>query len=120
MEVKVVAGDKTIQTAIVDSCITSSFRIEEDRLLFAPKAKQSNKVVTTAFGHMSWTVELCHLPLAQLQGKVQKVEVLLGLKNRLLGISKFSDKGYTTIFHFHDDDAIVVAVPMNVDCIMYQ
>ncbi len=88
---------RTVSTMVIDSGATSSFVRPEENL---PITGSSSKVVRLPNGSSIQTTHTAILPFESLSAEARKADVLPGLQpNSLVSVGKFSDAGYTTIFH---------------------
>ena len=86
-------------TMIVDSGATSHFIRAEEKL---PNTGISTKVVFLPNGEQIKASHTTELPFPSLSTKARHAVVLPGLRQHsLLSVGKFSDAGYTTVFHPH-------------------
>ena len=84
-------------TMIVDSRATSHFIQAEEKL---PHTEISTKVVFLPNGEQIKASHTTELPFPSLSSKARHADVLPGLwQHSLLSVGKFSDAGYTTVFH---------------------
>jgi hypothetical protein len=81
---------------IINSNTTSHFMSPE---LYLPNTGPSNKEVYLPDDTKLMTVNKTLLPFEQLSRTAQEAEVLPGLKKSLVSINKWSEEGYTTVFH---------------------
>ncbi len=90
---------------IVDSGATSHFMQAEENL---PHTGILTKVVFLPNGKQIKASHTTELPFPSLSAKARRAEVFPGLRqNSLLSVSKFSDAGYTTVFHPHGEGVTV-------------
>ena len=81
---------------VIDSGATSHFLGEEENL---PKiGETSTKIYLPDDSTLKATVKV-QLPIPELPNKARDAIVVPGLKRNLGSVSKFSDAGYTTVFH---------------------
>jgi hypothetical protein len=96
---------RSASTMVIDSGATSSFVRPEENL---PITGSSCKVVRLPDGSPIQVTHTAILPFESLSAEAQKSHVLPGLRpNSLVSVGKFSDAGYTTIFHPHGEGVTV-------------
>ncbi len=81
---------------IIDSGATSHFMSEELNL---PNTGPSNKEVYLPDDTKLTTANKTLLPFEQLTKAAREADVLQGLKKSLASVNKWSEEGYTTVFH---------------------
>jgi hypothetical protein len=81
---------------IINSSATSHFMSEE---LDLPNTGPSNKDVYLPDDTKLTTANKTPLPFEQITKAAQEAEVLPGLKKSLASVNKWSEVGYTTVFH---------------------
>ena len=90
-------SNQKASTMVLDSGATSSFVRPEENL---PVTGQSSKVVNLPDGSSIQATHTTMLPFEALSHNARKAIVLPGLRpNSLVGVGKFADAGYTTVFH---------------------
>ncbi len=90
---------------VIDSGATSSFVRPEENL---PITGASNKIVNLPDGSSIRATHTTMLPFESLSAEARKADVLPGLRpNSLVSVGKFSDAGYTTVFHPHGEGVTV-------------
>lgn len=96
---------RSASTMVIDSGATSSFVRPEENL---PITGSSCKVVMLPDGSSITATHTTMLPFAALSDKARKADILPGLQpNSLVSVGKFSDAGYTTVFHPHGEGVTV-------------
>jgi len=96
---------RVASTMVIDSGATSSFVRPEENL---PITGASNKIVNLPDGSSIRATHTTMLPFESLSAEARKADVLPGLRpNSLVSVGKFSDAGYTTVFHPHGEGVTV-------------
>ena len=91
--------------AILDSGATSNFGQEGGG--FIPTGEPSSKVVGMANGQPVQASQRALLPMSNLRQGAREGDILPGLHNSLVSVSKFADEGYVTIFEPGDKGVAV-------------
>jgi hypothetical protein len=85
-----------IPSGLLDSGATGHFGPENGGL--DPTGEASSKLVGLADGTPVQATEKGKLPMSNLRDEVREGDIIPGLKNTLVSVSKFADEGYVTIF----------------------
>ena len=95
---------------VIDSGATSHFLGEEENL---PKiGETSTKIYLPDDSTLKATVKV-QLPIPELPNKARDAIVVPGQKRNLGSVSKFSDAGYTTVFH-PGEEGVTIHAPNTV------
>jgi hypothetical protein len=88
--------DQTTLKLVIDSGATSHFLCEEENL---PETGRTSTTIYLPDDTMLKATTKVQLPIPELTSKTRDAMVVPGLKRNLGSVSKFSEAGYTTIFH---------------------
>jgi hypothetical protein len=95
---------------VIDSRATSHFFREEENL---PKIGRTSTTIYLPDDSTMKATAKVQLPIPELPNKARDAIVVPGLKRNLGSISKFSDAGYTTVFH-PGEEGVTIHAPNTV------
>ena len=94
---------REVHTAALDSGATGHFDTGKGGMI--PTEIPSNKIVEAAGGEVLSATTKALLPQTQLRDEARAADIIPGLMQNLISVSKLSDAGYMTIFYPGDGGA---------------